>query len=76
MLESSLTLDEQHRNPKTYLSLKHAKALLMTYTGMKEPPPTDPYALHTSKSICLHSLNDLENVNCSLKKIDHFKQID
>jgi len=44
------SLDEQHRNPKTYLSLKQAKALLMTYTGMKEPQPTNPYGIQRSKN--------------------------
>lgn len=44
------SLDEQHRNPKTYLSLKQAKALLMTYTGMKEPQSTNPYGLYTSRN--------------------------
>ena len=44
------SLDEEHRNPKTYLSLNQAKTLLMTYTGMKEPHPTNPYGLQTSKN--------------------------
>lgn len=37
-------LDDQQRNPKTQLSLKQAKALLMAYTGLNEPQPTNPYS--------------------------------
>ncbi|KGR76390.1 YkyB family protein [Ureibacillus sinduriensis] len=44
------SLEEQYRNPKTYLSLKQAKALLMTYTGIKEPQPNNPFGLQASKN--------------------------
>ncbi|SOC15560.1 YkyB-like protein [Ureibacillus xyleni] len=42
-------LDDQHRNPKTHVSLKQAKALLVAYTGLKPPQPTNPYAPNTKK---------------------------
>lgn len=42
-------LDEEQRNPKTNFSLKQAKTLLIAYTGMKEPQPTNPYASSTTK---------------------------
>lgn len=44
-------LNDQQRNPKTHLSLKQAKALLIAYTGLKEPQPTNPYISHTSKQL-------------------------
>lgn len=44
-------LDEQQRNPKTYFSFKQAKTLLIAYTGMKEPQPTNPYASPTAKKL-------------------------
>ncbi|RHW33966.1 hypothetical protein D1B33_14255 [Lysinibacillus yapensis] len=40
-------LNDQQRNPKTQVSLKQAKSLLLAYTGMKEPQPTNPYSQKT-----------------------------
>lgn len=42
-------LNDQQRNPKTQFSLKQAKALLIAYTGLKEPQPTKSYVSYTSK---------------------------
>lgn len=42
-------LDDQQRNPQTKVSFNKAKALLIAYTGMKEPKPTNPYATKTSQ---------------------------
>ncbi|RUL54055.1 YkyB family protein [Lysinibacillus antri] len=42
-------LDDQYRNPKANISLKQAKALLIAYTGLKQPEPTNPYAPSPTK---------------------------
>lgn len=40
-------LNDDYRNPKTTnLSLKRAKAMLIAYTGLKEPKQTNPYFFH------------------------------
>ncbi len=44
-------LDEGQRNPKTLISLRQAKTLLMAYTGMKEPHPTNPHASRKSQNL-------------------------
>ncbi|HWL24190.1 MAG TPA: YkyB family protein [Ureibacillus sp.] len=42
-------LDDQQRNPKAQISLNQAKALLIAYTGMKAPQPTNPHTDRASK---------------------------
>ena len=42
---------EHLRNPKTHLSLKQAKALLIEYTGLKQPQPTNPYVRKSKQFI-------------------------
>lgn len=44
-------LNDQQRNPKTQVSLKQAKTLLIAYTGLKVPQQTNPYASPTSKQL-------------------------
>lgn len=42
-------LDDQYRNPKTNVSLKQAKAILCSYTGLKQPQSNNPYSSYTTK---------------------------
>lgn len=42
-------LNDEQRNPKTHLSLKQAKTLLIEYTGLKQPQPTNPYNLTSNQ---------------------------